>query len=126
MRDWVLSVLALDDDARVDKLNEDVLANARQWDVSRVRHVTEVLMTWYRDVLSLKHGRPESEIANQDSLAALRREADALTIEDLGRRVREVDGLVTTVEGQVTPSLALFSAFMRLSAGTEQLLLGER
>lgn len=115
VREWTLNMLALEGTELLSQLSVEVLGESRRWDAGRVRQVAEVLMTWYRDVLSLMHGLPVDRVANRDRLEVLRREAGLLDGAEVGRRVRLLEDLVQAVDRQVTPSLALFSTFTELT-----------
>ncbi len=108
-RAWVLGLLGLSPDDLVARLSTDVLGDSRAWDAPRVRHVAEVLLTWYRDVLRLKCGVSESGVVNHDALVGLRAASETLDVPGIARRVRALEELVGAVEGSVTPSLALFT-----------------
>jgi len=116
VREWTLDMLALEGTELVSQLSVEVLGESRRWDAGRVRQVAEVLMTWYRDLLTLMHGLPDDRVANRDRLDALKREAGLLDGAEVGRRVRLLEDLVQAVDRQVTPSLALFSTLTELSA----------
>jgi DNA polymerase-3 subunit delta' len=110
VRRWALRIATLEGEALVARLSADVLGDWRRWDVRRVRHVAEVLMTWYRDVLGLKHGAASDRIVNRDARKALDGQAKRLSVEAIGRRVKRLEALVQAVENQVTPAHALFTA----------------
>jgi DNA polymerase-3 subunit delta' len=110
IRRWALRIATLEGDALIARLSADVLGDSRRWDGRTVRHVAEVLMTWYRDVLGLKHGAEPDRIVNRDARKALDGQADRLSVEAIGRRVKRLEALVQAVENQVTPAHALFAA----------------
>lgn len=110
VRRWALRVAMLEGDPLVARLSADVLGDWRRWDVRKVRHVAEVLMTWYRDVLGLKHGASPDRIVNRDAKKPLDATAKRLGVDEIARRVKRLEALVQAVENQVTPAHALFAA----------------
>jgi len=115
VRRWALRVATLEGDALIECLSSDVLGDWRRWDARRVRHVAEVLMTWYRDVLGLQHGAAADRLVNRDARKVLGSEAKRLSVTAIGSRVKRLEALVQAVENQVSPSHALFAAL----AGSE-------
>ena len=109
VRRWALDVARLEGDALIACLSEDVLGDWRRWDVRKVRHVAEVLMTWYRDILGLKHGASAERLVNRDAEKRLVKEAKRLPVEEIGVRVKRLEALIQAVENQVSPSHALFA-----------------
>ena len=118
-RGWALDLVDLERDDLIGRLTEEVLVDSRRWDARRVRHVAEVLLTWYRDVLALKYGKPDVPLTNRDRLSRLTTQAARLEAAEIGRRVRAMEGLVQAVESQVTPALALFTALTDDAMTTE-------
>jgi DNA polymerase-3 subunit delta' len=116
-RAWALDLARLDRDALISKLATDVLAESRAWNAPRVRQVAEVLMTWYRDVLAIMHGLPETRLINRDRMDALTEDARRLDVAAVRDRVSALEELVQAVEHQVTPSAALFAALVDVRAG---------
>jgi DNA polymerase-3 subunit delta' len=118
-RGWTLGLMTLDRPALLDRLSTDVLGNPRRWDAGRVRHVAEVLMTWYRDVLTVKHGLPDTRVANRDHGAVLEAQAATADATEVRRCVQRVEGLIDAVEHQVTPSLALYATLAEILIGPD-------
>lgn len=110
VRRWALKAATLDGDRLIACLSSDVLDDWRRWDVRTVRHVAEAQMTWYRDVLGLKHGASADRIVNSDARKPLDAQASRLGVDEIGRRVKRLEALVQAVENQVSPAHALFAA----------------
>jgi len=110
-RDQVLSLLAPRE--RQSELLQDLHALVG-WDQNAARRVAEVLILWQRDVLAVAHGLPEEDVLNSDRIDDLRAEAKRLDPAELRRRLAVLEDLVKTVNANVTPDLAVFSAIVRL------------
>jgi DNA polymerase-3 subunit delta' len=117
LREWTLGLVRLEEPQLIDTLSEDVLGNSRRWNGRTVRHVAEILMAWYRDLLAVRHGSSEEQLANQDCIAELKAQASHLDVLDVKRRIRLLESLIQDVEHQVTPSLALFAALTDTGTG---------
>jgi hypothetical protein len=52
-------------------------------------------------------------VANQDRLDRLAREAKALTVDEIFHRARVLEDMAELVEGNVSPSLILFTGVLR-------------
>jgi len=117
VRAWALSLIALDAGAMRARLSADVLGEPGRWDPRRVSQVAEVLMTWYRDTLTVIHELPEERVVHRDRRADLAEAARSLDAIEIGRRIRLLEELIQTVENNVTPALALFSTLSELGRG---------
>lgn len=98
-----------------------VRALGRAWDTARARAAVDLLMMWYEDLLHLRLGLSEEDVANSDRLERLRAEASAAGAEEIKRRGRILEELLEAMERNVNPVLATETALLRLSR-----LAGER
>jgi DNA polymerase-3 subunit delta' len=114
VREWALGLVSLDPAGLRARLSADVLGAPARWDARRVTHVAEVLMTWYRDTLTVMHELPEERLAHRDRAEQLAEDAGRLDPIEVGRRIRLLEELIQTVESNVTPALALFSTLSEL------------
>jgi DNA polymerase-3 subunit delta' len=97
----------------------DLLKEVRSlvgWDQSAARRLAEVLVVWLRDLLAARFGLPEESLLNRDRLADIRAEARSLEAEEIRRRLAIFEDLARTIEANVTPELAVFSALMKLDS----------
>ena len=118
VREWALDLVRLDSSRLIETLSEEVLGDTRRWNARAVRHVAEILIAWYRDLLAVKHGVSEKQLANQDRIAELKKVAVDLDVTDVKRHILLLESLVQDVEHQVTPSVALFAALTDTDSGT--------
>lgn len=80
-----------------------------------VIRVVEMMRIWCRDLLVVRCDAGESTIANQDRRGRLAKEAGSLTVDDILRRARVLEDMAELVDGNVNPSLILFSGVLRYS-----------
>jgi DNA polymerase-3 subunit delta' len=88
-------------------------------DRERVRRFVRLSLLWLRDLLLVKHGAGEADVANQDMLDALKEEAGAVELAELRKRIEILDGIVASMERHVDLSLLLSSSFLRLAGIVE-------
>jgi DNA polymerase-3 subunit delta' len=80
-----------------------------------IGRAVEIMRVWCRDLLLKRSGAPDSLIANQDRMKRLSAEAGTLTVEEISRRAAVLEDMVELVEGNVNPSLVLYSGVLRYS-----------
>lgn len=86
----------------------------RSWDAERARLMVDLLMTWYGDLLALRHGLPEEDLVHGDRVAALRRQAAGLGLPLVRRRIEALEEMLEAIEQNVNPALALEAALLRI------------
>jgi DNA polymerase-3 subunit delta' len=96
-----------------------VLSLGRAWSGDRARLVVDLLMSWYGDILAARYGLPEEDWVHADRAEALRRQAQALSLPQLRRRVAALEELLAAIEQNVNPALALEAALLRIHALAE-------
>jgi DNA polymerase-3 subunit delta' len=84
-------------------------------DRDRVRRFVRLALLWMRDLLLVKHGAREDDIANRDMMRVLKKEADAIEMGQLRERIDILDGIVPSMERNVDLSLLLSASFLRLA-----------
>lgn len=101
----------------------ELLARVRAivgWDQTAARQVAEVLLMWLRDALAVRYGLGEEDVLNRDRLDDLAETARRLDPVEIRRRLDVLEDLVRTINANVTPDLAVYSALVRLEEGRER------
>ena len=80
-----------------------------------LRRMVEFHQLWLRDLLRARYGAARDELVNRDREAEIRRLAERLEPAEIRRRLLVLEELLRSIEGNVTPELAMFSALERLS-----------
>ena len=89
----------------------------RTWTAPAARQAVELLLLWHRDLLAAASGLGEADLVNVDLKERAGAEGTALTVAEIGRRMRAVEELNAAVEQNVNPVLALHAALTRIAAG---------
>lgn len=91
----------------------------RERDRSRLDLLFDLMLLWYRDLLRVAVGVPDSAdgLANADRLAELERWAGRLTPSDLASAVRRIEEARRSVDGYGYLPLVLYSLVERLPRG---------
>jgi len=90
-------------------------ALAARSDRNQVRMFVHLSLLWSRDLLLIKYGAREADIANPDLVDVLRAEAPGIEIAELRRRIEILEEIVSSMEQHVELSLLLSSSFLRLA-----------
>jgi DNA polymerase III gamma/tau subunit len=80
-----------------------------------LRRMVEFQQLWLRDLLRARYGAPREELVNRDRETEIRRQAERTEPAEIRRRLMVLEEMLRTIEGNVTPELAMFSALARLS-----------
>jgi DNA polymerase-3 subunit delta' len=80
-----------------------------------LRRMVEFHQLWLRDLLRARCGAPREELVNRDREPEIRRQAERTEPVEIRRRLMVLEEMLRTIEGNVTPELAMFSALSRLS-----------
>jgi DNA polymerase-3 subunit delta' len=80
-----------------------------------LRRMVEFHELWLRDLLRARYGAPSEKLVNDDREADIRREAERTEPAEIRRRLLVLEEMLRTIEGNVTPELAMFSALARLT-----------
>jgi DNA polymerase III subunit delta' len=80
-----------------------------------LRRMVEFHQLWLRDLLRARYGAPGEELVNHDRADEIRREAERVEPAEIRRRLMVLEEMLRTIEGNVTPELAMFSALARLT-----------
>jgi DNA polymerase-3 subunit delta' len=80
-----------------------------------IARTVEIMRIWCRDLLAARCDAKGAMIANRDRLDRLESEAKSLTVDDIFHRAKVLEDMVELVEGNVNPSLILFSGVLRYS-----------
>jgi DNA polymerase-3 subunit delta' len=80
-----------------------------------LRRMVEFHQLWLRDLLRARYGAPREELVNRDRETEIRRQAERTEPAEIRRRLMVLEEMLRTIEGNVTPELAMFSALSRLS-----------
>lgn len=79
-----------------------------------LRRMVEFQQLWLRDLLRASCGAPREELVNRDKEPLIRRQAELTGPAEIRRRLMVLEEMLRTIEGNVTPELAMFSALSRL------------
>jgi len=82
-----------------------------------LRRMVEFHQLWLRDLLRARQGAPREELVNRDREAEIRRQAERAEPAEIRRRLLVLEEMLRSIEGNVTPELAMFSALSRVSGG---------
>jgi DNA polymerase-3 subunit delta' len=88
-------------------------------DRSQVRIFVHLALLWLRDLLLLKCGGREADVAHADLADELRREADGLSVAEIRRRTDIFEEVVSSMERNVDVSLLLSASFLRLAGAVK-------
>jgi len=80
-----------------------------------LRRMVEFHQLWLRDLLRARQGAPREELVNRDLETEIRRQAALTPPAEVRRRLMVLEELLRTIDGNVTPELAMFSALSRLA-----------
>jgi DNA polymerase III subunit delta' len=79
-----------------------------------LRRMVGFQQLWLRDLLRARYGAPREALVNRDREAAIRRQAEHTEPAEIRRRLLVLEEMLRTIEGNVAPELAMFSALSRL------------
>ncbi len=88
-------------------------------DRNEVRIFVHLALLWLRDLLLLKCGGREADVAHADLADELRREADGLELAEIRRRMDILEQVVSSMESNVDIPLLLSAAFLRLAGAVK-------
>ena len=80
-----------------------------------ILRAVEIMLVWCRDLLLTRSGAQGRSVANRDRLDRLKAEARDLTVEEIHRRTAVLEDMAELVEGNVNPSLVLYTGVLRYS-----------
>lgn len=80
-----------------------------------ILRAVEMMRVWCRDLLVTRCGAPRSFVANRDRGDRLAAEAEKLSSDEIGRRAAVLEDMAELVEGNVNPSLILYTGVLRYS-----------
>jgi DNA polymerase-3 subunit delta' len=80
-----------------------------------ILRAVEIMRVWCRDLLLTRCSAPDAAIANRDRRKRLAAEAKDLSIDEIRRRADVLEDMAELVEGNVNPSLVLYSGVLRYS-----------
>ena len=84
-------------------------------DRSQVRIFVHLALLWLRDLLLLKCGGREADLAYADLAEELRRDADGIELAEIKRRTDILEEVVSSMDRNVDISLLLSASFLRLA-----------
>jgi len=80
-----------------------------------LKRLIEFQQLWLRDLLRVRYGAGRDLLVNRDRESELRRQAGRIEASEVRRRLMVLEEALRSIEGNVTPDLALFSALMRVA-----------
>lgn len=112
-RDLLRSLLALSAGSTIPlfKLAEELAA-----DKEHLVEILEIFQAFYRDLLLLKHGRPEQELVNLDLKETLYRQLDRETTQALLKKLEALEAGRYYLQRNVNRQLAMEIMLMRMNA----------
>ncbi len=125
LRDNVLEIFALPSipaarSLRPRDIERRVQAVERIWTADLARRAAEILLIWHHDLLLARSGLLDL-LVNQDRTEDIRRQAEGISGEEIGRRNRLIEEMAAAIDQNVNPALALSSTLARLgSAAIEE------
>lgn len=78
--------------------------------------ILDIYQSFYRDILMLKHGRPHTEMVNQDMMEAIHRQSQTLSTDSLLTKLKALDATRYHLQRNVNPQLALEVMLIRMTA----------
>ncbi len=99
-------------DAELHAAVQDLLSEGGRVSIMRA---VEIMRVWCRDLLLTRCGAPDAIVANRDRRDRLAAEAKALSIDEIRRRAAVLEDMAELVEGNVNPSLVLYTGVLRYS-----------
>ena len=73
---------------------------------------------WLRDVLRARFGAARDQLVHRDREPEIRRHAEHADPTEIRRRLMALEEALKSIEGNITPDLAMFSALMRVADPT--------
>lgn len=80
-----------------------------------LRMLIEFHQLWLRDLLRARYGAPREELVNRDREKEIRHHAETLDATEIRRRLMVLEEVLKSIEGNVTPELAMFSGVSRVA-----------
>ncbi len=115
---WRDRALALFDAGRPgcdSELHGQVQALLSEGGRSAILRAVEIMLVWCRDLLLVRCDAPDSLVANSDRRDRLEADAAKVTVEEVSRRTAVLEDMAELVEGNVNPSLVLYTGAIRYS-----------
>jgi DNA polymerase III subunit delta' len=78
-----------------------------------LKRLIEFQELWLRDLLRARYGAAREALVNRDREAEIRRLAEKVDATEIRRRLLVLEEAARSIEGNITPDLALYSAIMR-------------
>lgn len=78
-----------------------------------LKRLIEFQELWLRDLLRARYGAPREALVNRDRENEIRRLAETVDALEIRRRLLALEEAARSIEGNITPDLALYSAMMR-------------
>jgi DNA polymerase-3 subunit delta' len=103
--------------AEILKIAEGLAARS---DRNQVRIFVHLALLWLRDLLLVKCGAREADIANPDMIEVLGEEASGMEFAELKRKIEILEEIVSSMEQHVELSLLLSSSFLRLAGAVKE------
>jgi len=80
-----------------------------------LRRMVEFHQLWLRDLLRAQAGAERSALTNRDREAEIRRQAERVTPAEIRRRLMVLEEALSSIEGNVTADLTVFSTMARVA-----------
>jgi DNA polymerase-3 subunit delta' len=80
-----------------------------------LRQMVDFQQLWLRDLLRARYDAPREQLVNRDREKEIRRQSQAVSAEEIRRRLMVLEEMLRAIEGNVTPELAMFSGVSRVA-----------
>lgn len=80
-----------------------------------LRLMVEFHQLWLRDLLRARYGADDEQLVNRDRAAEIRKAAEKVDATEIRRRLMVLEEMLRSIEGNVSPDLALFSGLARVA-----------
>ena len=80
-----------------------------------LRLVIEFHQLWLRDLLRARYGAQKEDLVHRDREAEIRKLASGVEASEIRRRLLVLEEVLRSIEGNVTPEMALFSGLSRVA-----------
>ncbi len=114
-RDRALALFDAGRPGRDSELHGQVQALLSEGGRSAILRAVEIMLVWCRDLLLVHCDAPDSLVANSDRRDRLEADAAEVTVEEISRRTAVLEDMAELVEGNVNPSLVLYTGAIRYS-----------
>lgn len=104
------------------QIQDKVREWSRNLDPNTARRTVELLLMWCHDLLAVRYNLPEESLCNIDRREELCRQAEGLTIRSIRVRIEALEEMLSAIDRNVHPPLALHEMLFRLAGAAGETL----